>query len=783
MKIINIRIIAVIFTLFICILGKAQEVYSGKVLDENSAALPLVNVVLLSESDSTIVTAAVTDNEGLYHISAPKGSYIARFSFVGFSTLHVSMLLDESKTLPDIQLMPLSTTLSEVEIKGEKPTFRVETNALLVNVQNDKILSSQTNVYEMLGLLPGVLNTENGITVLGKGKPVYYINGRKILDESEVTDLQVDQIQSVKVINGNDIRYDAAGNAVIAIKVRNPDDGLSFTLNNKATLGHYFSHNHAVNLSYSQNNWDVFFVYSYGDVRKRQHDTSLMTTHADTLWNKTETIYSALKDKSHNYKIGFTKHFTPNSQFSVQYIGTSAKGNGDIEGEMQMVPNKGTSTMLKSNTNNRENSITHHLNSSFSTNIGDTWKLDVYGDYIRKYQDYTRNLFENDGMSMVETSFLQNERWDIYALHTQLNHSIKGGRELTFGHDFSYTKGTDKLTYNSSTYNNNTRNTESRNSFYVNYSFPIGGLSINTGARYEKLHSTILDVSKNEKNKYDAGHFMPTIGFSFFNYSSGLIQSLSYSVDTRSPEFSYLNNHVFVHNRYSAGVGNLNLKAEVNHSINYMLMYKFIYFTLSYGYAHNPIVSCYYSHPQNSSVVVGTTKNFDKKHNVNAMLNLRKTFNRFTSSLSFVLMKSFFQYPGLNNVMLRDSKPVIVTNLDVSVSLPEEWLLTTKLYYNWGGDMQMIRIGKESSFDVSLKKTLLNKRLTLSFDAHDIFNKSHAKASWQMNNLTMMQNRMTDTRKLSLSLVYRFREAKSLSVQNAAHKEMSRLKINEDFEE
>lgn len=779
MKSMNLKVFLLIYFLVISISGNAQNTYSGKVLDNNFNALPLVNVVLLSQTDSMVVAAAVTDDNGRYQLEASKGNYIARYSHIGYTTSYIPIPIGASESIPDTHLKPVSTELGELEVKGNKPVFKVDNNALLVNIGHDKTLSRQTNVYDMLGLIPGLLRINNGVSVIGKGSPVYYINGRKVMDNSEITSLQVDQIQSVKVINGKDVRYDAGNSAVIAIKVKNPDEGLSFNVNSNETFGRYFSQYQGANLSYSKNNWDLFFTYSFDDAKERQLNSSVLTTFADTLWSKTESVHSILKNKSHAYKLGVTRHFSPKSQLSIQYIGGTAKDNGRLGNEITMEPDKGNTTFLKTNVGNMDKGTNHHLNASFNTAFGESLDFEAYGDYIRKSKDYSRDIVEDDGMGMSEISFLQNGKWDIYALHTQVSKRIKGGRELAIGYDFSHTNGSDKLLYNTSVYNNISHNKETRNSIYANYSFPIGKFSFNAGVRYERLNSKINNEGSAKSNEYDAGHILPSVGFS--SYNKGLMQSFTYSVDTRSPEFSFMNNLILINDRYSAGIGNLNLKAETNHSINYMLMYKFMYFTLNYEYIHNPLMSIYYSAPGNSSVVLGSVKNFNHRQNINAVLNFRKSIKRFTPSLSLIMMKSIFSYPGLNNVMQKDSKPVIATNLDVTVSLPKEWLMTAKYYYNFGGDLQMIRVGRESSFDVSLKKSLLKNSLTLSLDAKDIFDKSHAKASWQMNNLMMRQNSLTETRRITFSLVYKFRQTKSLSLQNAARKEMNRLNISENF--
>lgn len=69
---------------------------------------------------------------------------------------------------------------------------------LLVDVEYDSILNHQNDIYELIGKVPGVLHVGNSFNVLGKGAPVYYLNGRKVRDQSLIDNLPVDQIKSLK---------------------------------------------------------------------------------------------------------------------------------------------------------------------------------------------------------------------------------------------------------------------------------------------------------------------------------------------------------------------------------------------------------------------------------------------------------------------------------------------------------------------------------------------------------------------------------------------------------
>ena len=66
-----------------------QHFVKGKIIDSENAVMPMVNVAFLNQSDSTLVTGAVSDSCGIYSTSLDGGSYIIRYSYLGYETLVV----------------------------------------------------------------------------------------------------------------------------------------------------------------------------------------------------------------------------------------------------------------------------------------------------------------------------------------------------------------------------------------------------------------------------------------------------------------------------------------------------------------------------------------------------------------------------------------------------------------------------------------------------------------------------------------------------------------------
>ena len=65
----------------------SQHYIKGIIIDSENAMMPMVNVAFLNQSDSTLVTGAVSDSCGVYNASVNEGDYIIRYSYLGYETL------------------------------------------------------------------------------------------------------------------------------------------------------------------------------------------------------------------------------------------------------------------------------------------------------------------------------------------------------------------------------------------------------------------------------------------------------------------------------------------------------------------------------------------------------------------------------------------------------------------------------------------------------------------------------------------------------------------------
>lgn len=288
-----------------------QYVVKGKIMDSENTVMPMVNVAFLNQVDSTLVSGAVSDSCGVYSTSLAGGNYIIRYSYLGYQTLYKDVKVHADLALPVVRMEVSQTTLKDVEVTAYRKPFKLDRDGLLADVENT-ILSQQTNLNDLLCKIPGIQQRGNSIEVIGKGNPVYYINGREVVDKTEVDNLSVDQIRSVKLILNPGVRYHSEQRAIIEIKTRRLGDGFAFNVKGNLQQGNHFNQNYLINGSYNYKNWDFFFSYNYNRGKNNSALDAYQQTQSDTIWNLTNLNQKRIFNESHTYTGGVSYHFRRN---------------------------------------------------------------------------------------------------------------------------------------------------------------------------------------------------------------------------------------------------------------------------------------------------------------------------------------------------------------------------------------------------------------------------------------------------------------------------------------
>lgn len=199
--------------------------------------------------------------------------------------------------------------LQEIVVKGQLPNTRLKGNAMVTKVTGS-VLEKAGTAADVLRKVPGMIKKGEELEVIGRGTPIYYINGRRVRDTDELKRLMSDEIADVEVITNPGAMYDASVSAVVRIKtVRRQGDGLSFSTFAKTEQSLRTGKNDPeaqINVNYRTGGWDFFASVKEWEYRTNQWgDLGQITTNAAT----TEELFKYEGNMKYSWR-GIGTHLT-----------------------------------------------------------------------------------------------------------------------------------------------------------------------------------------------------------------------------------------------------------------------------------------------------------------------------------------------------------------------------------------------------------------------------------------------------------------------------------------
>ena len=195
----------------------SQHKINGKIIDENNEPLSYANIILYQVSNSENPKGTISDDKGIFVIeNILKGKYTIEISMLGFKTYSIKEFdLAGDKTF-NIILKEETQTLNEVVIKSKRPVIKQTAEKLIVDLEKSEMIN--TNLQDVMRKIPGVLVTNNGISIAGNRGVRILINGKTTayMDvETLLRDFPADNIAKIEVIEQPGAEYEASGAAAV----------------------------------------------------------------------------------------------------------------------------------------------------------------------------------------------------------------------------------------------------------------------------------------------------------------------------------------------------------------------------------------------------------------------------------------------------------------------------------------------------------------------------------------------------------------------------------------
>jgi len=775
----------ILFLLFISFFNlQAQDfTVSGKLIDEKGITIESSEILLLQ--NKRIKGSGLTDINGQFSISVPKGIYQLRCYYVGTIIYATDFDLNQDLNLGEILSFENTNQLSEVEIVAKKRIMETKIDRTVFNVENS-VRSNGLDGYELLKGTPGVSIQGNTINMIGKTNVSVMVDDRIVTLSGEdlnnyLRSISSENIKSIEVITTPPAKYSADGNSgLINIKLKKAaDDSWAVTLRSSYLQSTYPTFASGIGITYNKNKISLFTDFV------KQQGSNKITESADTYYTDEDWISRTVREDFVDVYRGIFNldyKLTSKSSVGAKYIGLF--NNPDIDDSNNTIINDaGTNNLISTiltNGYNKSTTKNNSLNAYYTQeldSIGKRLTIDV--DYF-EYRDSQDRIFSSQDYDTDNNPGSSYLRANNKSLQDLKNYSAKIDFEMPskwanfgFGGRVSWVDNTSDISFFNLTsgspvvdplQTNIFDYTENTQSIYVNISKPLSEKwQSQLGLRYENTQTEgvtkALDPDQNQINKYNYNQLFPT-AYLLYTPNENYSISLNYSKRIGRPDFYSLNPYKWYFSPFLIVEGNPFLQPSFTDNIE-----------LNQTFKENFTFKLYYSNTKNGSFQIPLIE-LDQNPPVTRMF--RDNFydqERFGATVTYLFNKfswweSSNTFNGYNN-QTNFIKPIptdevngftysVYTNNTFTLNKKKNFFGEINFSYNAPGFSIFNETTSQYRLDAGLRYSLRDKGWNFVLYGSDLFKSSFIYASSTINNTPQTRSIYYDDRTIRLSVSYKF---------------------------
>lgn len=587
---------------------QAQTEVSGSIYDNANHPIPYANVLILKQSDSSLVKGGMSDFEGVFKLKYNTSEAVfASIQYMGFKEYNFPISINQtSVTLNNIKLETSALAVSEVVVKFKRPLYEQKIDRTIVNVQSS-VTNAGNTALNVLAKSPSVtLNRANGqINLQGKSGVLIMINDKEV--RMEMADLinlldgmPAANIKNIELITTPPASYDAQGVAgIININLiensaegfmgrasanvgyaRKPKYGGSFNLNFKK--GKLYSYaNVSASLNHRLPEISLYTDYQYPTDRvisdmKSSRDTYTALYNADVGLNY---------DLSQKTSIGGMVNFY-NRNFTMDAIANT-----------ETISERDGLRTQKVRSDEVNNLVRTLYNVYLQHNFTDALTFNIDYDFINFYRsnptnyhslnnEGTINESENKSLSLAETPL------KIHVLKADFDYKLTEKVRVEAGAKYTlsgFENSVRVALYQGGEYVDNPDYTriytmnEEVYAVYTSIDWQIAPkLFAKSGIRYENYNIQLNTMDENLIDDAD-GKFFPNLSLNYtINDRSNI--TASYAQRIQRPGFMQLAPYFYFFNNNTLFTGNPNLVPS--NSTQYKVSYSHKKFIVSADLTH-----------------------------------------------------------------------------------------------------------------------------------------------------------------------------------------------------
>ena len=764
---------------------------TGKVVDKDGEDMPFVNVVLLSLPDSAIVHGTVTDEQGMFSISADISIGTLQLSMLGYET--VSLPVEEVRGQIIVMEEDMNM-LGEAVVKGFMPKTKLTGNSMITTIQGT-VLGNAGTAHEMLSKVPGMTQRDDKLEVIGKGAPVFYINGRKVQDVDELKSLHSDEIHNVEVITNPGAIYEATVSSVVRIRtIRRQGEGFGFNLtggNNQDLRYGYSDPAATLNFKYRRNSVDVFGMVNYADKNNvsisQPVQTSWFTNNGQLInINQDSWWFSHNVNHDLNANLGLNWQISQNHSVGVR---VETRNNFNPTGDYRINNTVDFRNLASPSADYVDESVTEGSetmsmpyywtgNAYYNGQVGKL-NVDFNVDFVTRKNGQVADITEAGTRGKSQMRNEHESTSELWATKLVLSYPVWKG-QLQAGTEMSFVDRASCFTMTGYPLPSTDSDVNEKNvAGFVNYAFKLDRFgNLSAGLRYEHVGFDYVDILNPDQSltRYTDDLF-PSISWS--NQFGKFRTSLAYSSKVARPSYDRLNENINYMNSFSLEQGNSKLKNETIYEVSATVGYQWLNLFVAYERRDNTLTqgaSLY----NDEGVILMKHINLDQPlRNVAAFLSAAPTFGCYSPNWTLGIQRYFYSQTLMDpshpdgQRTLTAKKPVLFMDLNNAFRFKRSWQLEANLNVMTKGDMMQFAFLR-NTYNLGLvvqKCWLKNDALCLRVSLSDVLQMRTTEMFLDNGYFQLHQTSSQNYHRLNVTLRYTFNSSNNKYKGSGAGKE------------
>ena len=786
-------ILVIILTILfnISLLSAQSVTYSGQVLDQEKTPLPYVNVLLRSQSDSSLIKGELTDDNGYYSFAInDQDLYFIEAMLIGYSTATLKSLEPagtQPRQLPDL-ILTTGVELDAVTVAAEKPLIELSAEKMIINV-NSSSLSTGNSALEILAKSPGVaIDQNNNVSLKGRDGVLITINGKnQYLSTEDVArmleNMPASGIERIEIITNPSAKYDAEGNSGIIniVLSRNENLGINGQLSTSARQGIRFSHNQNANLNYRSSKLSFLGAAEYYDWNN-YHSLNLIRNipSENGVTNFDQLAIMEHGGNGFNLRFALDYEITPTTTIGLM---TRFNNGGKIQDNDNVTNIIGSTEIPFNRLEVQGDGDEQYRNSTYNFNLehrfNDQAKINFDLDYNTHRNatvfNYENNYFTTSNERLNDPFYLRNFQdidVDIIAIKSDFTWAASDKINFETGLKLSQVNTINSTVFEFLDQQTWTNQPERTNTFdyeesvaaaYLNTNVQVGKIGLQAGLRIERTNSIGFSATLDQTVDRSYINLFPSLSISQpINDNHQL--SYSYSYRLNRPNYNNLNPFEFFLDDFTRGAGNPFLNPQYSHSLgtNYAWKNK-LYVSLNYSRTNDQINQVIEQRNE-ENITISTSDNLDNFTNLSLSVSIPKVWSEaLTSRLNYVAFYNEFTSPvqaGFLNNSLLAHRFYLSNNL----TLPNDWSLEISGNYNSTAVYGFFFSSPRGSLDLGVSKKF-GKRCQLKINLSDVLRTQNGRHYVKTGDVDLIDNSIFDSRRLGINFSWNFGNSKVKSVR------------------